>query len=696
MSLKVHVAKGMVWVGLSTVIVKSLSLLVTIILARLLKPNDFGLFGMALLFINMLSLFRDFGFDSALIQTKHDIEKAANTIFPIIMGIGFVLFSLCLLGAPFFAGFYNQRPIESMVRILAFTFIIYAIGVVPTSIMSKKMAFKRLFLPEVGSVIVYAGMTIYFSYFGFGAWSLVYGYFASVATNTLLTYSVCPWRPKWQFNREIARDLFRYGRNVLATSIVVFLLTQGDNLVVGKLLGATALGFYLLAYNISNMPTLNISQVIQKVVFPAYSKLQDDKEKLREGYLMILSFCALLIMPLSIGLFILAPDIITVLLGQKWLPMLPALRVLCIFGLIRPFGGIAGTLINSVGKPEILKRVSTVQLIIMAIIIYPLSKIYGIFGTSLAVTLAIVFPVSFLLYLATKMINLQPKKIIKKLLIPAVSSFLMAIGVYVIKKQILPQPLLVNFIILVAFGVLIYVVSIFKLDREMISDIKRALKEIVNSRSIRGNETSYFDVPREDILPLVPKDCSSVLEIGCGRGMLGIALKQRGIKEVIGIEVDEEMASHAAKNLDSVLVGDVEKIEPHFKEGYFDCIICADVIEHLVKPEKTINKYKEYLKPNGHFIFSIPNAQFYFVPLNLLLGNWKYNKRGILDESHLRFFTLKSIKQLMEECGLKIVDIKRNYRLFEPLCKYQKLAKWLSCYIFRNFLTFQYLVIATK
>ena len=207
---------------------------------------------------------------------------------------------------------------------------------------------------------------------------------------------------------------------------------------------------------------------------------------------------------------------------------------------------------------------------------------------------------------------------------------------------------------------------------------------------------SYHVNPRKDVFELVPKDVKRVLDVGCGAGELGRHLKEAGVKEVVGIELNEKAAEIASHYLDNVLVGNVEETEMPFDEGYFDCIIYADILEHLVDPWTVLSKHKKFLADNGCIIISIPNVRHIHTFLNLLRGEWNYADRGIFDKTHLRFFTLKSITKALKDCGFTITDIIRNYRLFEGSIKYASLAKLISCYLFRDFFVFQYLIVSKR
>lgn len=197
---------------------------------------------------------------------------------------------------------------------------------------------------------------------------------------------------------------------------------------------------------------------------------------------------------------------------------------------------------------------------------------------------------------------------------------------------------------------------------------------------------------RDELLSLVPQGIKKVLDVGCGNGSLGAKLKERQI-EVVGIEKDRELYASAKEKLSQVFLVDVENFELPYPRGYFDCIMYADIIEHLIDPLSTLKNHSKYLRDNGYVITSIPNIRYYKVIIRLLLGgSWDYVDAGILDRTHLRFFTLINIEELFIKAGYKITDIKRNIlasRGFRFLN--------ISCFNrLKDFLTYQFYIVAIK
>jgi len=207
-------------------------------------------------------------------------------------------------------------------------------------------------------------------------------------------------------------------------------------------------------------------------------------------------------------------------------------------------------------------------------------------------------------------------------------------------------------------------------------------------------ETKYYTSKRDDIVELVPAGVRMVLEVGCGTGLTGRAIKERegSSVEITGIEIVPEMAEKAKANLDSVIAGDVEKIDPLFKKEYFDCIIYGDVLEHLIDPWRILKLHREFLKTGGYMIMSIPNIAHYTIFKMLWRKEWNYEDMGILDSTHLRFFALKNIESMISGAGLEIVKIVRKIEA----SKSKKFFNKISRGALTEYMTKQYIVSARK
>ena len=222
---------------------------------------------------------------------------------------------------------------------------------------------------------------------------------------------------------------------------------------------------------------------------------------------------------------------------------------------------------------------------------------------------------------------------------------------------------------------------------------------------IAQKDAAYYLEQRPDLQAIIDARGKRILDVGCAAGEFGYALKMAGAAEVIGIEVSPEAAALARAKLDAVLVGDLQSLKLPLEDASFDCIVFADVLEHTVDPWAVLAAYGRYLKPDGQVIASIPNVRFYAIIARLIFNRWGYRESGILDATHLRFFTLPTIKEMFARAGFRVERVNSVYRLFEDQSRVGRTgalaSRWFCRLIapvifWRHFFTFQYLVVAKK
>ncbi|OGS22902.1 MAG: hypothetical protein A2252_07435 [Elusimicrobia bacterium RIFOXYA2_FULL_39_19] len=186
----------------------------------------------------------------------------------------------------------------------------------------------------------------------------------------------------------------------------------------------------------------------------------------------------------------------------------------------------------------------------------------------------------------------------------------------------------------------------------------------------------YYQSPRKDLVDIIPKEVKKLLDIGCGEGTMGKVFKQeRPDAFVAGIESNNVSTQIAKSNIDDIITGDVETVLIKFPNEHFECIVFGDVLEHLIDPWKQLKKYSKYLCKDGYILVSVPNVSYYSIVVGLMFGRWHYKDRGILDKGHLRFFTLKSLKDLVETAGYKIIKVDKRYRFCERGSRFDRFAK---------------------
>jgi O-antigen/teichoic acid export membrane protein len=289
------------------------------------------------------------------------------------------------------------------------------------------------------------------------------------------SYVIHPYRPRFRLDVNKTRELAGYGRWVFGSTILVFLITQGDDAFVGKFLGVTMLGFYQMAYRISNMPATEITHVISQITFPAYSKIQDDFPRLREAYLRVLQLTAFLSFPLAALIFVLAPDFTRIFLGEKWMPMVPAMQVLACEGLVRSIAATTGPLFYASGKPQIDTLWQEIRLLVMILLIYPFTMRWGILGASIVVLVSIVMSTIGFSYKAIAITGCTLRSFRKAVLSPLFNGIIVAVTVFLFKNNI-DRAGIFGFFALIGAGVIMYLGLTYLSDRSLTHNIQTLVK----------------------------------------------------------------------------------------------------------------------------------------------------------------------------------------------------------------------------
>ena len=463
-TLSQRVVKSGFWVFLLRIFNQGFSLLRLIFLARILSPNDFGLMGIALLTMSILETFSQTGFQQALIQKKEDIKSYLDSAWTYLILRGFVLCVILYFIAPYAAIFFNAKEVTLIIKVIGFSEILKAFTNIGITYFQKELEFNKDFIYQLAGTLADFIVAISAVLILRNVWALVLGLLAGNITRCFVSYLIHPYRPRLHFNLGKVKELFVFGKWILGSSILVFLITQGDDIFVGKLLGTTALGFYQLAYRISNMPATEITHVISQVTFSAYSKLQDNIPKLREAYLKVLQVTAFLSFPIAGLIFVLAPDFTKIFLGEKWLPMVPAMQILAIWGGLRAIA-VAGPIANAIGKPKIGTKISLVQLIVLGSLIYPLSARWGILGTSLAVVLSSLVTRIISSYIIIKITRCETTEFLKRIAFPIFSTVIMVLFIFLFKGYFAISVGLSSFFIYLGSGILLYFSIILLFDK---------------------------------------------------------------------------------------------------------------------------------------------------------------------------------------------------------------------------------------
>ena len=383
MGIRRDVSRGVFWVAVSQAGNKAIAFLVQIILARILVPEDFGLVAVAYLALDSLQLFSELGFTSALIYRKDRIKEASWSVFYLVLAGGLVTTIIGIAAAPTIAWFFKDPRVTPLLRVLSATMLLSAFGQVPLALLAREMDFKKRVTPIVVPSLGNGLVSIICALSGQGVWSLVAGRVTHSLLTSILAYVVSDWRPRWTLDQGLIREMFDYGKHIVGSQLLVFAITNVDDTFVGRILDKASLGAYGLAYNLSNLPATQITRIVGQVMFPAFSRIQDDADAMKRIFLETMGYIALLSIPISLATIMFAGDFVYTLYGEKWAAAIVPLQWLGIYGLIRSIAANMGNIFKASGNTKWLTYIALWRLITMLLFLYPATKYYGIVGVSM-------------------------------------------------------------------------------------------------------------------------------------------------------------------------------------------------------------------------------------------------------------------------------------------------------------------------
>jgi lipopolysaccharide exporter len=473
-SLTTRVIYSGVWNLGSNWLSKGLGVIKMIILARLLSPQDFGILGLAIVSLNILKVFSEIGMESALIQRDKIGKEELDTAWTLSILRGAALFVLLFLGGGWIALYFGAPVLEPVLKLLAFTFLLEGWTNIGIVFFQKELAFKKKVILElaadIGGTVVAVGFALWLR----NVWALVAGSLMYGVIRCLYSYRLHSYRPRLYWSWPIAKPMLSFGKYIFWISVMTFIVTNADNVLVGKLLGLTMLGFY--AFNISNTPVTSLAGIIAQVFFPAYAQIKNDPLRIDEAFRKTFEVTMVILLPLTSMMIILAPGFTALFLGQKWLPMIPALQVLCFYGLFRGVSSLFYPLHLALNRPDIQAKIKSLDLVTFVILVYPMTIKWGIFGTSCA--MAIVYLINMIMNMAFTfhLISLRWGRLGVSVAIPLFTSFGIIGTALFIQFLKLPVGEMAEFLLVSVFCLGIAVLMVVVYRKKLVTDVIRAMK----------------------------------------------------------------------------------------------------------------------------------------------------------------------------------------------------------------------------
>ena len=364
-----HVAvRGTTWTYVAFYSGKLIVFLSTVVLARLLTKDDFGVVGYAVTIISFLDVMKELGIGSALIY--HKDEGVASTAFWLNLAVSTGLCAIVWIAAPWIGVFFRDMRAVWVTRILALNFPISSLGSTQEALLIKHLAFNRKFIPDFAQAMSKGIVSVGLALAGFGPWSLIVGQLSGTFVSVVVVWILVRWRPALTIVGAAAKSLLRFGLPMVGVDIVAMIVLNVDYLLVGRYLGPAPLGVYTLAFRIPELVVLEFCAIVASVAFPVFSKIRDDPGALRRGFLQTARYVALVTVPIGLGVALLSRPFLLVVFGQKWLEAAPVMTAISIYALLLSLGFNAGDVYKAQGRPGVLTQISVLKALILVPALY--------------------------------------------------------------------------------------------------------------------------------------------------------------------------------------------------------------------------------------------------------------------------------------------------------------------------------------
>jgi teichuronic acid exporter len=475
LSLKQKTISGLFWSFSDNMVSYILNFIIGIILARILVPSEFGIIGMITVFIAVSQSLIDSGFGQALIRKKDASDTDYSTVFYFNLVVGVCLYLILFLSAGPISRFYSEPILIPIIKVFGINIIINSFSVIQRTILIKKVNFKLQTKITFLSSLISGSIGIAMAYKGFGVWSLVWRNIINNSLQSLFLWIFNRWFPSRVFSINSFREMFAFGSKVLVTGLIDTLYKNIYLVVIGKFFTSGDLGYYTRADQFSKLPSQNITHSVQKVSYPVLATLQDDKEKLKAGYKKLITNTMYITFILMLGMAAVAKPMILTLVGEKWLPSVIYLQLLCFSGMLYPLQSLNLNMLNVQGRSDLFLNLEIVKKLLSVPVI-----VIGIFaGLKVMIIGMVMF--SFIAYYINsyysgKLINYSVKEQFMDILPSFITALLVAVIIYIPSVIFTIKPLLLFTGQLIS-GLILFILFSWLFKLESYFEIKSILIE---------------------------------------------------------------------------------------------------------------------------------------------------------------------------------------------------------------------------
>ena len=468
-------SQGIKWQGLSEVFIRVLQFTTTIVLARLLLPQDFGLIGIAAVFIQLTLIVFDFGLNTALIQKEQVSEQEYASVFFLLLLSSLFWAGLFIALAPWIAKYFGYQLLRPIIRLLTLNFFFTAFSAIPRVKINRGMQFKRLGIAQMAASFGFGLVAVVVAWRTGSVWSFVFAMLTEQFILSVLLNLMAPWRPGHGFQFSTVKELFAFGGHVTGSRTAAYINNNTPTFLIGKLLGANVLGYYALAYQLVEFPVQRISKNVLRVMFPALSRIQKDRENYTALFLETVYYLSLILVPIFAGIWLVAPELVVLFYGSKWQPAVLPLQILTWAGLFRSFWIMNSVIFLSRGNPQKEFRLNLVFFVVLVPLIL-LTAPYSLAAVAAAVTVNMGVFLAIGNIMARRLVDLPLRSFLKTMVTPAIGVVLFLFVVLILDYLLLNAfAPLARFGIKMLVSMAVYGLFLWSRDRTLFGKLIRFL-----------------------------------------------------------------------------------------------------------------------------------------------------------------------------------------------------------------------------
>jgi len=378
-SLKKQAISGMIWTYAQQFSSQLISFGVSVVLARLLLPSEFGLIGMLAVFMGIGTALFDGGLTSSLIRSNDTNKDDYSTVFYFNFAGSIIIYLILYLVAPWIAAFFHQPALTDITRIYGLTFVLSAFGTVQNTILTRELKFRKQAMIALPALILSSSVGLIMAFKNYGVWSLVYAALVNAAATSLLLWISSDWHPTLVFNNQKFQEHFHYGYKLTLSAVLDIIFTNIYQIVIGRFYSSSNVGYYTRAHTLLMLPVGNVSGALNRVVFPLFSKIQDDIPKFKDTYKKIMLMVLFIISPIVVFMAVMGKPLIIFLFTDKWLPVVPIFQIVCVTGILYPIHMYNLLVLQVKGRSDLFLKLEVIKKVIQGIILM-ISFFYGFYA----------------------------------------------------------------------------------------------------------------------------------------------------------------------------------------------------------------------------------------------------------------------------------------------------------------------------